>query len=78
MAYIALKPVRFSKDYAIGEIIPEKDVNPSMAKNLIGWGKIAAVGDNAANSPVTDPNLNDTGEGIRITHQQRKRQYGRK
>jgi hypothetical protein len=39
-AYIATKPVRFDRDYAVGEIIPANVVYPKMAKRLIEWGKI--------------------------------------
>jgi hypothetical protein len=43
MAYIAIKPIRFDKDYAIGEIVPEGVIDPKMAPRLIGWGKIARI-----------------------------------
>ena len=41
--YIALKPVRFDKDYAIGEVIPDQFIDQKMARRLIGWGKIQRV-----------------------------------
>lgn len=40
MAYIATKPVRFDKDYAIGEIIPDEVIDPSMTKKLVEMGRI--------------------------------------
>ena len=43
MAYIANKPVRFDKDYSIGEIIPDGVIDPKMEKRLIDWGKIVQV-----------------------------------
>lgn len=45
MAYIALKPIRFDRFYAVGEIIPEKAVDPAMAKKHIIWGSIGKVED---------------------------------
>lgn len=44
MAYIANKPVRFDKDYSIGEIIPDEVIDPEMKKRLISWGKILYIG----------------------------------
>lgn len=43
MAYIANKPVRFDKDYSIGEIVPDEVIDPKMKKRLIDWGKIIQV-----------------------------------
>ena len=40
MAYIATKPVRFDRDYAIGEIIPDEVIDPSMTIQLSQMGKI--------------------------------------
>lgn len=42
--YVAAKPVRFDRDYAVGEIIPEEVVTPSAAKRLVKLGRIAEVG----------------------------------
>ena len=44
MAYIANKPVRFDKDYSIGEIIPDEVIDSKMKKRLISWGKILCIG----------------------------------
>lgn len=43
MAYIANKPVRFDRDYAIGEVIPDEVIDTKMEKRLIDWGKIIKV-----------------------------------
>ncbi len=43
MAYIANKPVRFDKDYSIGDIIPDEVIDLKMKKRLIDWGKIIQV-----------------------------------
>lgn len=40
MAYIANRPVRFDRDYAIGEVIPESVIEPTMTKRLVAMGKI--------------------------------------
>ncbi|MDR3148626.1 MAG: C2H2-type zinc finger protein [Oscillospiraceae bacterium] len=43
MAYVANKPVRFDKTYAIGEIIPDGVIDPKMEKRLLDWGKITKL-----------------------------------
>lgn len=63
MAYIALKPVRFSKNYAIDEIIPDNEVSPAMEKNLIAMGMIAKVSENPQNPSENTPNLNEPNAG---------------
>ncbi len=45
MAYIANKTVRFDRDYAIGEIIPDSVINPKMTTKLIGMGRIIRIPD---------------------------------
>ncbi len=40
MTYIANKPVRFDRDYRVGEIIPGSVIDPAAVKRLIAWGKI--------------------------------------
>lgn len=59
MAYIALKPVRFSKNYAIDETIPDDEVSPKMEKKLIEMGMIAKAPENTQN-----PNGTNTGDKI--------------
>ena len=43
MEYIANKPIRFDRDYHIGEIIPETAIDPMMARKLTDMGKIICV-----------------------------------
>ena len=50
MAYIANKPVRFDKDYSIGEIIPDDVIDSKMGKKLISWGKILYIGNGNSNA----------------------------
>lgn len=38
--YFALKPVKFDKDYSIGEEIPEEVIAPNMVEKLIRCGVI--------------------------------------
>lgn len=40
MAYIANKPVRFDRDYKIGEVIPECVIAPNMTRKLVEMGRI--------------------------------------
>jgi hypothetical protein len=40
MEYIATKPVRFDRDYGIGEIIPPHVIHPNTIKRLVDAGKI--------------------------------------
>lgn len=40
MAYIANKPVRFDRTYAVGEVIPEGVIDPKMARRLADMGRI--------------------------------------
>ena len=40
MAYIACKPVRFNRDYAIGEKIPGSVVSPDRAAAIVAMGLI--------------------------------------
>lgn len=41
MAYTALKPVRFDKDYIIGENIPDNVIDDSRVKDLVQMGLIS-------------------------------------
>lgn len=43
MAYIANKPVRFDRDYKVGEVIPESVIAPGMARKLEEMGRILRV-----------------------------------
>ena len=57
MAYIANRPVRFDRDYAIGEIIPTAVIDPRMVKKLTDMGKIIRTdipeGEGAGETPNT-------------------------
>ncbi len=48
MSYIAIKPVRFDKDYAIGEIIPDDVIDPAMINRLSEMGRIVKTDITAA------------------------------
>ena len=39
-AFVANKPVRFDRDYFIGEVIPEAVIEPSMVRRLMNTGRI--------------------------------------
>ena len=52
--YIARKPVRFDKDYAIGDVIPDEVIDMRMEKRLLDWGKIAKVSLPGVIAPGTD------------------------
>lgn len=43
MAYIASAPVRFDRDYKIGEIIPPEAIDSKRVNNLIRMGKIISA-----------------------------------
>ncbi len=43
MAYIANKPVRFDRTYAIGEVVPDAVIDPKMTRRLIEMGRIICV-----------------------------------
>lgn len=45
MAYIANRPVRFDRNYAIGERIPDGVIDPRMTTKLIGMGRIIRIDD---------------------------------
>lgn len=43
MAYIANKPVRFDRDYKVGEVIPDAVIAPGMTRKLVEMGRILYV-----------------------------------
>lgn len=43
MAYIANKPVRFDRNYQVGEQIPMEAIAPNMRKKLLDMGRILCV-----------------------------------
>lgn len=66
MAYIANRPVRFDRDYAIGEVIPESVIDPKMTKRLVDMGKIICAdipaGSGAGDEPTTEESPADGAE----------------
>lgn len=68
MAYIANRPVRFDRDYAIGETIPDNVIDPKMTTKLIGMGRIIHIPDkgepeDTATDGAESPVDGDNGEG---------------
>jgi len=53
--YVALKPVRFDRTYAVGEEIPPEVIDPRSVKRLIDWGKIAIVPPDAVKADAKKP-----------------------
>ena len=43
MAYIANRPVRFDRNYKVGEVIPPEVIEPKMVRKLIDMGRILCV-----------------------------------
>ena len=41
--YIALKPVKFDRNYSIGEKIPNGTISPKVVKRLLEQGRIAKI-----------------------------------
>ena len=52
MPYIARKPARFDRPYAIGERIPDGVVDPARAEGLIAMGRIQRVDDAEPDQPA--------------------------
>ena len=52
MPYIARKPTRFDRPYAIGERIPDGVVDPARAEGLIAMGRIQRVDDAEPDQPA--------------------------
>lgn len=75
MAYIAGKPVRFDRDYAIGERIPDSVIDPRAVQRLINMGRIIRTADDAVEekpstkekSAESVPEGDTTISGIAIT-----------
>ena len=68
MAYIANKPVRFDRDYKVGEVIPDAVIAPSMTRKLMEMGRILHVdlpapGGNAESPPSPAPEDTQDGAG---------------
>lgn len=75
-AYIANKPVRFDRNYAVGEVIPDEVIEPTMTRKLVEMGRIIHVDlpdtvDSAENANVPPPDgavSGAEGEGGTNTH----------
>ena len=52
MPYIARKPARFDRPYAIGERIPDGVVDPARAEGLIAMGRIQWVDETEPDQPA--------------------------
>ncbi len=66
MAYISNKPVRFDRNYAVGDVIPDEVIDPKMTRKLVEMGRIISVdlpttGGSAENAPVSP--LDGAGSG---------------
>lgn len=66
MAYLALKPVRFAKNYAIGDTIPDNEVDHARAKWLIDQKIIAKFSGNATLGNENDPNSSEKSQGDKL------------
>lgn len=65
MAYIANKPVRFDRNYKVGEIIPPEVIEPKMIRKLMDMGRIVSVNlpaDKADHVPDATENTDKTSE----------------
>lgn len=58
-AYIANKPVRFDRNYKVGEVIPDGVISPQMGRRLIEMGRILCV-DLPDAPPGAEPPQEDT------------------
>ena len=61
-AYIANKPVRFDRNYKVGEVIPDGVISPQMGRRLIEMGRILCV-DLPDAPPGAEPPQEDTQQG---------------
>ena len=71
MAYIANKPVRFDKDYSIGEIIPDEIIDPKMEKRLISWGKILYISNENGNADNRE-SIQEENESVDVSKNSKK------
>lgn len=62
MTYIANRPVRFDRDYAIGEIIPDSVIDPQMIRKLIGMGRIIRIADTQKPESQAEPAESESAE----------------
>lgn len=62
MAYIANKPVRFDRNYAVGEVIPDAVIDPKMTRKLVEMGRILCV-DIRDKAETGEPQQDDPQDG---------------
>lgn len=86
MPYSAKQLVRFDREYAIGETIPDAVVDPVRAESLIAMGRITRIYDAAQEAPLapqeadvsevevntTEEDENATGEDAETSSQAKK------
>ena len=74
MAYKAIKPVRFDRQYSIGETIPDAVVDPARAPNLQAMGMIMPMPKEELPKADQRPQkiASDDG-GVKHTRRRRKR-----
>ncbi len=70
MAYIANKPVRFDRNYRIGEVIPSEVIEPKMIRKLMDMGRIIHVDLPGAGSDCTPVELVCSDESADETSEQ--------
>ena len=63
MAYIANRPVRFDRNYAVGEKIPDEVIDPKMTTKLIGMGRIIHIADTDPTGNAEKPTGGENGQG---------------
>lgn len=70
MAYIANKPVRFDRNYAVGEVIPDEVIDPKMTRKLTEMGRILCVDlqPKGGAAETTAPTPSDTEGGAENAH----------
>lgn len=66
MAYIANRPVRFDRNYAVGEIIPEEVIESKMIRKLQDMGRILYVNlpDRTRSAEETHDDASTDGAGV--------------
>ena len=79
MAYIANKPVRFDRDYKVGEVIPDTVISSGMTRKLMEMGRILHVdlpapGGNAEDSPSPARRTRRAAQGARVVRSPRRMQ----
>ena len=65
MAYIANRPVRFDRNYAIGEVIPDKVIDPKMTAKLIGMGRIIRIPDEQVKADAPADSTKNPADGVK-------------